>query len=127
MQAKRRRISMANISTQPRPEERSLRRSVSKDASVSANGDATGSFPSTSSGLAFETPRFCATPQNEVGGRATRALGRGKWRALLLTGLSAVAMVCSASVALADPQSPASSSRADLGADMRILAPLAPT
>ncbi len=65
MQAKRRRISMANMSTQPRPEERSLRRSVSKDASASASGAANESFPSTCSGPAFETPCFRAAPQNE--------------------------------------------------------------
>ena len=111
MQAKRRRISMANISAQPRPEERSLRRSVTKslpracrgDAPASANGDTTESFPSTSSGQAFETPRFRAAPQNEVCGRGTRALGYGNWRTLLLTGLSAAAMACAASLAFADP------------------------
>ena len=68
MQAKRRRISMANMSTQPRPEERSLRRSVSKDAPASASGAANESFPSTCSGPAFETPCFRAAPQNEVCG-----------------------------------------------------------
>src|ERR1700722_5038767 len=36
MQSKRRRISMADLSAEPRPEERSARRRVSKDAPVSA-------------------------------------------------------------------------------------------
>ena len=102
MQAKRRRISMANMSTQPRPEERSLRRSVSKDAPASASGAANEAFPSTCSGPAFETPCFRAAPQNEVCGWTASTFARGAWRTVLLSGLSAVAITCAASLAFAD-------------------------
>src|ERR1700722_2335479 len=102
MQAKRRRISMANMSTQPRPEERSLRRSVSRDVPASASGAANESFPSTCSGAPFETPCFRAAPLNEVCGWTASAFGRGTVRTLLLSGLSVVAIACAASFAFAD-------------------------
>ena len=93
---------MANMSTQPRPEERSLRRSVSKDVPASASGAANESFPSTCSGAPFETPCFRAAPQNEVCGWTASAFGRGTVRTLLLSGLSVVAIACAASFAFAD-------------------------
>src|ERR1700722_14047753 len=103
MQAKRRLTSMANIYAQPRPEERSSRRRVSKDASANANGAPTGSFPSRSSGQAFETPVFRAAPQNEVSGRAASpSFGRGRLHTLLLSGFGAAAIAFGASRAFAD-------------------------
>ena len=91
MQEKRRRISMANMSAQPRPEERSLGRRVSKDVPENANGVITETF--------FETPCLRAAPQNEVRGRiAVSVFGR---RPLAL-GLGA-AITLAASLAVADP------------------------
>ena len=103
MQAKRQRISMADLSAEPRPEERRAQRRVSKDAQASANGGPTRSCPSTSSGPAFETPLFRAAPQNEGYGRvSSTSFGRGRVRALLLSGLGAAAIACGASLAFAD-------------------------
>ena len=53
------------------------------------------------------------------------AFGRARVRTLLLTGLSAVAMV--ASVAFADSQSPLSRSAADVGDEMRLSSPQSPS
>src|ERR1700720_1069126 len=86
--------SMANMSTQPRPEERSLRRSVSKDAPAGASGVANEAF--------FETSCFRAAPQNEVCGWTMGTFARGTVRTVLLSGLSAVAIVYAASFAFAD-------------------------
>ena len=107
---------MANMSAQPRPEERSPRRSVSKDAPPSANGVSAGPF--------FETSRVRATPQNEVCGRVASPYGCG-WVRVLAPSLGAIAVTLAASLAFADPQSPLSPSAADVGAEMRMLAPLA--
>jgi murein L,D-transpeptidase YcbB/YkuD len=77
---------MANMSTQPRPEERS--RSVSKDAPASAS---------------FETALCRAAIQNEVCARTVGAFfGRWGRGALLLSDLSAVALACAANLAFAD-------------------------
>jgi L,D-transpeptidase YcbB len=77
---------MANMSTQPRPEERS--RSVSKDAPASAS---------------FETALSRAAIQNEVCARTVGAFfGRWGRGALLLSDLSAVALACAANLAFAD-------------------------
>jgi L,D-transpeptidase YcbB len=86
---------MANMSAQPRPEERCLRRSVSKNAPASASDAANEAF--------FETPCFRAAPQNEVCGWTASTFARGPWRTVLLSGLSAVAIACAANFAFADP------------------------
>jgi murein L,D-transpeptidase YcbB/YkuD len=52
------------------------------------------------------------------------AFGRGRVRTLLLTGLSAAAMACAASLGFADAQSPPGPFGADLGAQTRTSAPL---
>jgi L,D-transpeptidase YcbB len=54
------------------------------------------------------------------------AFGRGTVRTILLSGLSAVAVVCAASLTFADPLPGLGSSAADLGGEIRILAPFAP-
>src|SRR5580704_431683 len=56
--------------------------------------------------------------------RGMSAFGRGRVRTLLLTGLSAAAMACAASLGFADAQSPPGPFGADLGAQTRTSAPL---
>src|ERR1700722_14105805 len=94
---------MANMSTQPRPEERNLRRSVSKSLPRACRGDAPASANGAANEAFFETPCFRAAPQNEVCGRTASTFARGAWRTVLLSGLSAVAIACAASFAFADP------------------------
>jgi L,D-transpeptidase YcbB len=94
---------MANMSTQPRPEERSLRRSVSKSLPRACRGDAPASANGAANEAFFETPCFRAAPQNEVCGRTASTFARGAWLTVLLSGLSAVAIACAASFAFADP------------------------
>jgi L,D-transpeptidase YcbB len=53
------------------------------------------------------------------------AFGRGRVRTLLLTGLSAIAIACAASLGFADAQSPPGPFGADRPAEIRILAPFA--
>ena len=101
----------------PRPEERSVRRRVSKDASAHANSATTGGF--------FETSLFRAPPQNEVCGRtAGTFFGRGRWRKFVLSsGVVALALI--ANLACARAQSLLGPSGADLGAERQTSAPLA--
>src|SRR5580692_5003138 len=63
-------------------------------------------------------------PKRGLSERGMSAFGRGTVRTVLLSGLSAVAIACSASFAFADAQSPPGPFGADLGAQMRTSASL---